>query len=76
MKGYRKTVSSRARLLKLSVQPGADLEVHLDFQPTGLHGITVYIDHRSASFFQSNLDIAVRVRLDAAFNFILWLDGR
>jgi hypothetical protein len=77
---YWNTLPPTARHVELKIaipdSPGSDAEItfHLDFRDCGLKRIVACIDHPSAIFFRRQ-HYHINIRLDAVFNFFLWLNG-
>ncbi|KAF2436465.1 hypothetical protein EJ08DRAFT_147804 [Tothia fuscella] len=73
---YRKTLSTQARRLSLSLSTVSTLEFDLDFRHTRLKRITTCVPHPAASFFQRSTSTCNSIVQDVAFNFLLWIHHR
>ena len=71
---YQKTLGKDAKILKLAIAPGGNLEFALDFQHLGLKRIAIFVRHPAPP--QYGASFLFKAELDAGFNFFLWLFGR
>ncbi|KIW18327.1 hypothetical protein PV08_02615 [Exophiala spinifera] len=78
---YWNTLPPAARHVELKISipdppgPNAEIVFYLDFRESGLRRIVACVDHPSAVFFRRQ-NYHVNIRLDAVFNFFLWLNGK
>lgn len=78
---YRNTLPPTARHVELKIaipdspRPDAEIVFNLDFRECGLKRIVAFVDHPSAVFFRRQ-HYHINIRLDAVFNFFLWLNGK
>ena len=74
---YESVPSSKvSRRLEVMLIPGTHLTFDLDFSNHAVKRMTAYIDHPATGFFGRPAGENISLRIDAAFNFFLWLLGK
>jgi len=70
---YKKVASGTVTTLEMEIIPGLALTIDLQFDNERLRRITTYVDHPAVGFYNPSTAEAQTLRLDAAFNLVLWL---